>query len=205
MKLLPYYEYKLIKEINYGYSVPFSCDNEIKNDGLYNYIEFEYINDIGEIKIVSIDFIILDYKDIVLSDNLNRNINDYLYQFNQKIDKCFFIFFFERLKGVDRMDRTNLEIDKNVKNSSTKLFQKMSTIINIFKYLKSEYNIDWFVFQSIENDPSFGKIKQHNKRNKFYDTYLSYYNVKNYFIKFKFIANYKDNIDVFENFYAINI
>lgn len=71
------------------------------------------------------------------------------------------------------------------------------------KDFKSEFKINWFIFESTQNDPLTGLEKDYNKRDKLYDTYLIYYNIFNIFIN-KDVYIKSEDLH-FENFYLIKI
>lgn len=200
-KILSYNSFEILNEINYGFSDYFSFKKDIKWDEEENcyYIEFEYQNEKGEYKIVSVNFI----EPIRIYNDKGESLSEYLEQFNFNYKKLAVISFFEYNKGLDR-DSDKIIFDDNV-NSFKFLFKKMNTIIEIIKYIKFIKEYDSFIFQSAKNNPDNRKLISHNKRNKFYITYFNYYNVENIFVNSLFRVETKYFIMTLENFYIFKI
>lgn len=186
MKIYTYIELDKLNEIQFGNVLPYEFNTEIKKEldefnREISYIEFEYTNEIGEEKIVSVDFRILKPTDIKYLEKNSVNINHYLYEDKEKIEgDLIFIYFWERLKGTNR-DSNEAQVDRNTTNSSSMLYRKMTTVIDIIKYISQLYQIKWFIFQPSRNDVSDGKYKEHNKRDFLYSAYLLHYGIKNFF------------------------
>ena len=61
----------------------------------------------------------------------------------------------------------------------------MATIVEIIKSMVSYHNLNYIIFNSVENDTTSGLNVDYKKRDKFYELFLSYHNIENYKIKSK--------------------
>ena len=107
MKILPYYDFNILNEIKLGATKPYDFVRNFSYDPDYNsyYIEFEYTNEKKVKKIVSVDFSDVEAYKFILEAKPERNINDYLLQFDEKIDGIItHVSFDERKKGKEKDD-----------------------------------------------------------------------------------------------------
>ena len=154
------------EEISLGNSIPYSVENNLYKSGDYICSSFK----IGERDVIVSSIIINDSDTICVNGGRNyKTLSDYLLQFNIKTDKYLYVGFGEYLSGV-------YNYDKNV-NDNERLFRKMTTIINIIKSMISYHKVNYIIFKSIDNDLSSGLKVDYNKRDKFYELFLSYNNV----------------------------
>ena len=154
------------EEISLGNSIPYSVENSLYKSGDYLCSSFK----IDKRDVIVSSIIINDSDTICVNGGRNyKTLSDYLLQFNKNTDKYLYVGFGEYLDGV-------YNYDKNVNDSGT-LFRKITTIINIIKRMVSYHKINYIIFKSIDNDLSSGLKADYNKRDKFYELFLSYNNV----------------------------
>ena len=192
MKVLPYYLYEKINEIKFGNTKPFEYEDfQIKEDIYWVDIEIE------SNRIFTIELNFLEYDDIVFSKN--KKLNSFLKENQKEIDGNLSIINFYEWNKEDGRNFT--DFGETVNDFKT-LFKKMETIFSVIKDFQKIKNIKWFIFESAENDPLTGLEKEYNKRDKFYDTYLKYYNIFNIFIN---KTAYIKSLDLYlKNFYLVN-
>ena len=65
----------------------------------------------------------------------------------------------------------------------------MATIIEIIKSMVLCHNLNYIIFNSVENDTTSGLNVDYKKRDKFYEIFLSYLKIENYKIKSKIDIN----------------
>jgi hypothetical protein len=193
MKILPYYLYDEINEINYGKVKSYSFNKYFKEKNNIKFIDIEIEND----KNLTVEIKEFNVNDFIFSKE-NISLNNFVKEFNKNINTNIGeVSFYLWNKNLNRYESDFGEMENDFKS----LFRKMKTIIDIVLLYKEKYNVNWFIFKSAENDPLTGLTKNYNKRDKFYDTYLNYHNIFNVFITKE--CRTKNNF--YKNFYLINI
>lgn len=162
------------EEIQLGMVKPFDIEHSLYKSGDYICSSFK-IND----RDVVVSSIVIDNSETHCVD-CGRNyktLSDCINQYGINSNKYLVIGFGEYSEGV-------YNNDKNVNDNST-LFRKMITIIEIIKSMVSYHNLNYIIFNSVENDTTSGLNVDYKKRDKFYELFLSYHNIENYKIKSK--------------------
>jgi hypothetical protein len=180
--LIKFQNYKffsdLIKEeISLGNTKSYDIDKSLYKSGDYICSQFK-IDD----RMVIVSSILIPNEDIKIIKN-NRNYNgfsDFTKQFDIFSDSFLYIGFDEYKDGK--------YFNSNVNDTKT-LFRKMTTIIDIIKTFIDYYNKNVIIFKSNYNDPNSGLTKDYNKRDKFYNLFLTHHNIKTYEIKNEFDIN----------------
>jgi hypothetical protein len=160
------------EEIDLGKTKPYEIEHSLYKSGDYICSSFKID---GRDVIVS-SIVINDSDTICVNGGRQYNtLGDYISQFGLKTDKYLYIGFGEWTKGL-------YNDDKNVNDNST-LFRKMSTIIEVIKSMVLLHGVKYIIFNSIERDSETGVKRDYNKRNKFYELFLSYTGVRYHKIK----------------------
>jgi hypothetical protein len=94
----------------------------------------------------------------------------------------------------------NYNNDENVNDNET-LFRKMATIIEIIKSMVNYHRVNFILLSSIQNDLRSGLKKNYNKRDKFYELFLVYNNIKYHKIK----ENIDINGELISNFFILEL
>lgn len=178
------------EEINLGNTKPYNIDHHLYKSGDYICSSFK----IDRRDVIVSSIIINDVGTICSNGGIHYNtLGDYISQFGIKTDIYLYIDFGEYLDEI-------YNYDKNVNDNKT-LFRKMSTIIEIIKNMVFHYKINYIIFNSVENDLESGLKKDYNKRDKFYELFLTHHNIKYQKIK----KNFDINGEVISNFYMLVI
>jgi hypothetical protein len=160
------------EEIDLGKTKPYEIEHNLYKSGDYICSSFK----INDRDVIVSSIIINDNDTICVNGGRHYNtLGDYISQFGLKTDRYLYIGFGEYANG-------QYNDDKNV-NDNTTLFRKMSTIIEIIKSMVLLHGVKYIIFNSIENDSETGIKRDYNKRNKFYELFLSYTKVKYHKIK----------------------
>lgn len=160
------------EEIDLGKTKPYEIENSLYKSGDYICSSFK----IDDRDVIVSSIVINDSDTICVNGGRQYNtLGDYISQFGLKTDKYLYIGFGEWTKGL-------YNNDKNVNDNST-LFRKMSTIIEVIKSMVLLHGVKYIIFNSIENDSETGVKRDYNKRNKFYELFLSYTGVRYHKIK----------------------
>ena len=178
------------EEIDLGNTKPYKIEHNLYKSGDYICSSFKIDN--RDIIVSSI--VINDDQTNCINGGRNYNtLSDCVSQFGILSDKYLYIGFGEYLDGV-------YNYDENV-NDNTTLFRKMSTIIKIIKDMIVFHKLEYVILNSIDNDIKSGLKKSYKKRDKFYELFLSYHNIK--FNKVK----YEIDIDgeIISNFYIFEV
>jgi len=155
------------EEIELGLTKPYDVEHSLYKTGDYVCSSFK----IDERDVIVSSVVIRNRDTSCINDGKNyKTLADYISQFGIKTDKFLFIGFGEYVDGV-------YNYDKNVNDYNT-LFRKMSTVIKIIKDMVSYHKINFIILNSVDNDIKSGLVKNYNKRDKFYELFLAYYNIK---------------------------
>lgn len=162
------------EEIQLGGVKPFNIEHSLYKSGDYICSSFK-IND----RDVVVSSIVIDDSEThcVGCGRNYKTLSDCINQYGINSNKYLVIGFGEYSEGV-------YNDDKNVNDNST-LFRKMATIVEIIKSMVSYHNLNYIIFNSVENDTTSGLNVDYKKRDKFYELFLSYHNIENYKIKSK--------------------
>lgn len=178
------------EEIKLGEAKPFDIEHSLYKSGDYICSSFK-IND----RDIVVSSIAIDNSETHCID-CGRNyktLSDCTNQYGINSDKYLVIGFGEYSKGA-------YNDDKNVNDNST-LFRKMATIIEIIKSMVLRHNLNYIIFNSVENDTASGLNVDYRKRDKFYELFLSYHYIENYKIKSKIDING----EILSDFYLLAI
>jgi hypothetical protein len=178
------------EEIDLGIVKPFDIKNKLYKSGDYTCSSFT-IDD----REVIVSSIVIPNNDIkVVNGGRNyKYLSDYLKQFGIQSDYFLYVGFMEYKDGKYN------EYD-NV-NDTTTLFRKMETIVDIIRDFINYHNVEYVIYNSVENDIKSGLSVDYKKRDKFYELYLTYNNV--YFKKIK--PEFDINGDIISDFYLLNL
>jgi len=178
------------EEINLGTSKPYEIEHNLYKSGDYICSSFK----IDERNIIVSSIIINDIDTICIDGGRNyKTLKDFTSQFGIETDKYLYIGFGEYLDG-------SYNYDKNVNDNST-LFRKMTTIIEIIKNMVSYHKVNYIILNSIDNDIESGLAKNYKKRDKFYELFLLYHNVKYHNIN----KNIDINGEIISNFFILDL
>jgi hypothetical protein len=162
------------QEISLGGVKSYDIDHSLYKSGDYICSSFT-IQNTERIVIVS-SIIINDSDTICINGGRHYNtLGDYVLQYGIKTDKYLYVGFGEYVDG-------KYNYDENVNDNST-LFRKMATIIDIIGSMISHYDVNYIILNSVDNDLSSGLKKDYKKRDKFYELFLAYHNIKYWKIK----------------------
>jgi hypothetical protein len=179
------------EEIDLGHSKTFPIKKRLYKSGDYICSSFQ-IDCNREVIVSSISIPSSEIKLVNNSRNY-KTISDYIKQFKINTDNLLYVGFMEYKGG-------KYNEDENVNDLKT-LFSKMQTIISIIKDFTEYHNIKYLIFKSVDNDPSSGIIVDYNKRDKFYELFLAYHDIKYYKIK----HSININGEIISDFYLIDL
>ena len=178
------------EEVELGNTNPFDIEHSLYKSGDYICSSFKIDN-----RDVIVSSVILDNSETTCID-CGRHYNtleDCISQFGIKTNKYLYVGFGEYSNG-------KYNYDKNV-NDNTTLFRKMKTIINIIESMVLYHRMNYVIINSIENDTNSGLDTNYKKRDKFYELFLAYHNIKYFKIKSKIDING----EVISDFYLLNL
>jgi len=180
----------IIEEIELGNVNSFNVEHNLYKSGDYICSSFKIDN-----RDVIVSSIVVYDEDTTCVDGGRHynTLNDCISQFGIKTDKYLYIGFGEYLDG-------KYNYDQNV-NDNTTLFRKMKTIIDIINSMVLYHNINYIILNSIENDTKSGLSVSYKKRDKFYELFLSYQNIKYNKIKSKIDING----EIISDFYLLDL
>ena len=182
--------YFIREEIEIGNVKSFHIEHILYKSGDYTCSSFKIDN--RDIIVSSI--VVSDDDTICVDGGRHYNtLNDCISQFGIKTDKYLYIGFGEYLEG-------KYNYGQNV-NDNTTLFRKMSTIIDIIKSMVSYHGVNCVILNSVENDTKSGLSVSYKKRDKFYELFLSYHNIKYHKIKSKIDING----EIISDFYLLDL
>jgi hypothetical protein len=178
------------EEIDLGNVKSFDIEHSLYKSGDYICSSFKIDN--RDVIVTSI--VVSDDKTICVDGGRNyKTLSDCVLQFGIKSDKYLYIGFGEYSNG-------KYNYNKNVNDNST-LFRKMSTIIDIIKTMVTYHGVNCVILNSIENDTESGLSTDYKKRDKFYELFLVYHNIKNHKIKSKIDING----EIISDFYLLDL
>jgi len=149
------------EEIQLGIVKPFNIEHSLYKSGDYICSSFK-IND----RDVVVSSIVIDNSEThcVGCGQNYKTLSDCINQYGIKSNEYLVIGFGEYLEGFYNDDST--------------FFRKMATIVEIIKSMVLYHNLNYIIFNSVEN-------VDYKRRDKFYELFLSYNNIENYKIKSK--------------------
>jgi hypothetical protein len=178
------------EEIDLGNVKSFDIEHSLYKSGDYICSSFKIDN--RDVIVTSI--VVSDDKTICVDGGRNyKTLSDCVLQFGIKSDKYLYIGFGEYSNG-------KYNYNKNVNDNST-LFRKMSTIIDIIKTMVTYHGVNCVILNSIENDTESGLSADYKKRDKFYELFLVYHNIKYHKIKSKIDING----EIISDFYLLDL
>ena len=144
-----------------GIVKPFNIEHSLYKSGDYICSSFK-IND----RDVVVSSIVIDNSEThcVGCGQNYKTLSDCINQYGIKSNEYLVIGFGEYLEGFYNDDST--------------FFRKMATIVEIIKSMVLYHNLNYIIFNSVEN-------VDYKRRDKFYELFLSYNNIENYKIKSK--------------------
>ena len=178
------------EEVELGNTNPFDIEHSLYKSGDYICSSFKIDN-----RDFIVSSVVLDNSETTCID-CGRHYNtleDCISQFGIKTNKYLYVGFGEYSNG-------KYNYDKNV-NDNTTLFRKMKTIINIIESMVLYHRMNYVIINSIENDTNSGLDTNYKKRDKFYELFLAYHNIKYFKIKSKIDING----EVISDFYLLNL
>ena len=178
------------EEIKLGNVKSFNVEHSLYESGDYICSSFKIDN-----RDVIVSSIVVDDNDTICVDG-GRNydtLGDCILQFGIKSDKYLYI-------GFGEYTNVEYNYDQNVNDNST-LFRKMSTIVDIIKTMVSHHHVSYVILNSIENDTESGLSVTYKKRDKFYELFLAYHNIKYHKIKSKIDING----EIISDFYLLSL
>jgi signal peptidase I len=178
------------EEIRLGNVKPFYVENNLYKSGDYICSSFKIDN-----RDIIISSIVINDGDTICveSGRSYKKLSDCLLQWGIETNKYLYIGFGEYSGG-------KYNYDQNVNDNAT-LFRKMSTIIDIIKTMVSYHGVSYIILNSIENDTSSGLSVPYKKRDKFYELFLTYHDIKYHKIKSKIDING----EIIDNFYLLDL
>jgi hypothetical protein len=178
------------EEIDLGKTKPYKIEHSLYKSGDYICSSFK----IDERDVIVSSIIINDIDTLCINGGKHyKKLSDYILQFGIKTDKYLYI-------GFGEYSNNEYNDDKNINDNST-LFRKMSTIVEIIKSMVLYHDVNNIILNSIDNDIESGLSKDYNKRDKFYELFLSYYKIKYKKIK----TEIEINGEVIYDFFILNL
>jgi len=178
------------EKVDLGESKPYKVEHELYKSGDYICSSFK----IDQRDVIVSSIIINDIDTICVDGGrYYKNLSDYILQFGIKTDKYLYI-------GFGEHSNNKYNDDKNINDNST-LFRKMSTIVDIIKSMVLYHDLNNIVLNSVENDVESGLNKDYNKRDKFYELFLSYHKIKYHKIK----TEIEINGEIIYDFFILNL
>ena len=178
------------EEIDLGSTKQYDIEHNLYKSGDYICSSFKIDN-----RDVIVSSIVINDSDTVCVNGGKhyKTLGDYILQFGLNTDKFLYIGFGEYLDGV-------YNDDKNVNDNKT-LFRKMTTIIEIIKDMVLYHKTNYIILNSVDNDIESGLKKNYNKRDKFYELFLTYHNIKCHKIK----PDIDINGEIISNFFVLEV
>jgi hypothetical protein len=164
---------KLIKEqIELGNVEPYQISHRLYKSGDYICSSFKIDN-----RDIVVSSLLINDSDIkYMGENRHhKTLSYHIKQFGISSSNYIWVGFSEFINGKENSE-------SNTNDNST-LFRKMKTIIDIIKDFVNYYQNSYIIFQSVGNDLESGMNKDYNKRDKFYEIFFTYNNVKSYMVK----------------------
>ena len=178
------------ERVKLGSVKPFKIENELYKSGDYICSSFKID---GRDVIVS-SIVIKDSDTLCIESGRHyKTLGDIVLQFGIKTDKYLYVGFGEHLDK-------KYNYDKNVNDNNT-LFRKMTTIIEIIKSMVDYHNVDYIIFNSVDNDDNSGLSLDYNKRDKFYEIFIAHNNIEYHKIKSKISIG----DEIISDFYILKI
>lgn len=174
------------EEIELGNVKSFKIEHSLYESGDYICSSFKIDN-----RDVIVSSIVVDNNDTICVD-AGRNyktLGDCISQFGIKTDKYLWIGFGEYSNG-------EYNYSQNI-NDNSRLFRKMSTIVDIIKSMVTHHRTSYVILNSIENDTESGLSVPYKKRDKFYELFLAYHNIKYHKMKSKIDINGEIIVDFY--------
>jgi len=178
------------EEISLGHVKPYEIQKRFYSMGDYICSSFQI-----EDREVVVTSVIIQPEEVIQDPPTRwyQTLNDYLFQFGIKPSQYVNIGFGEYKKLAGKVIPFE---DNNVNDNST-LFRKMATILQLTTELVEYHQSEFAIIKSSPNDPQSGKAREYNKRDRFYQIFLTDFN--HWFIS----NNYLIHNEPINNFFVI--